>query len=136
MIYYFPVKVWSLQKLSFSQTVSLQLIHLVVIFFWIFFLKTFVFDHFVPSNTHSLTHPSLSNAVKQASIAEPFGSSMTIGGVGESILWWGNVAHCTSGRIYISVQHTSSRLHPHMQQSTHTQSRASKFKKFGFRWNR
>ena len=34
----------------------------------------------------SETHPSLSNAVKQASIAEPFGSSMTIGGVGESIL--------------------------------------------------
>lgn len=32
------------------------------------------------------THPSLSNAVKQASIAEPFGSSITIGGVGESIL--------------------------------------------------
>jgi len=31
------------------------------------------------------THPSLSNAVKQASIAEPFESSMTIGGVGESI---------------------------------------------------
>uniref|UniRef100_A0A034W7K7 Uncharacterized protein n=1 Tax=Bactrocera dorsalis TaxID=27457 RepID=A0A034W7K7_BACDO len=30
--------------------------------------------------------PSLSKAVKQASIAEPFGSSITIGGVGESIL--------------------------------------------------
>jgi len=31
------------------------------------------------------THLSLSNAVKQASIADPFESSMTIGGVGESI---------------------------------------------------
>lgn len=84
------------------------------IFFFIFLLlltshtlmQSFVLDSFC---FH--THPSLSNAVKQASIAEPFESSMTIGGVGESITATtlatlsSNVPQATNNRWRLRVCH-------------------------------